>query len=461
MKKPQYFKKEVEDGFWDVREIPMAKIGKPAAFFHCSPYEIRPGDSLHPNWSVLQNKFGVWMVTSYALALYLAKRLLKDISHYAGIPEWQNRSKLHGIWIYRVKPTGPVEKRPWECISAFSVRVLEVAGKVGSPEKNNWPHPPKRKSLDAVLGGSYGLAVFKKNFVRWINKSSRELKNILGLLTEKYSERALKELSGLAVLRTGTDWEGIQEKFRRRGQKCLKSNAVREVRKMVGVVHAIQKEVGACFLRNTFSRDDLKTVRERLKKTILGEVEEFLRLEGSGEDSGWRLQKSGCAAGRIINGFKDIDKILGILGQEWKKEDVKEAFFTALECEFVFIQEIEKWKDPAGKAADKKEKKWSDCRSLIEQAARLRNFYWKMLSNADDKMMARVGTKHMEKEFLEILSVCGHDPDRFNNSLLQWWDRECRTNAARLDKERIEDKRKLFPDKRYKRDSNWKKEIED
>ncbi len=136
-----------------------ARSPVPKQLFHSSPYRLRVGTHLRPRWSPFQFQHGVWLTSSLVSARAVCAEILRFLRE--GVPGYCGTTygdeireigrHVRGVWIYRVKATGPVERRPrvggW--LSAFPVRIMAVAGKYGEPERND--PPPVRRRFEADL----------------------------------------------------------------------------------------------------------------------------------------------------------------------------------------------------------------------------------------------------------------------------------------------------------------------
>jgi len=134
-------------------------------FFHATPYRLRPGTHLRPRWSrwILEGGYyeeppQVWFCTSLRAARVVARRIVEgglwtgSNAGYAGHgerlpPDWE----VHGAWIYRVRPTGPVGAAERGLASStFPVRVLGLADTWGEPWRNRCRLPAALDDAEAA-----------------------------------------------------------------------------------------------------------------------------------------------------------------------------------------------------------------------------------------------------------------------------------------------------------------------
>ncbi len=137
----------------------------PARLYHASPWVLKPEALIRPRWSLFALQYKVWITASMRSARATAAMILESVETglpgYAGTTFGQRDlpGDCHGVWIYRVKPTGPVERGgKGEWTTSFPVRVLEIAGRYGEPERNQLDDPPLR-SDDEV--GAYADGIPK------------------------------------------------------------------------------------------------------------------------------------------------------------------------------------------------------------------------------------------------------------------------------------------------------------
>ena len=142
--------------------------GLPTRLYHVSPYQLRVGTHLRPRWSLFADQFRVWMVSSLRGARLVADGIFEFLRY--GLPGLcgmgYDRSEeeikrfgraVRGVWIYQVKPTGPIEntgKGVW--VSGFSARILAMVGHVGEPEKNRLaPNPSPQGDAEIARFRAY------------------------------------------------------------------------------------------------------------------------------------------------------------------------------------------------------------------------------------------------------------------------------------------------------------------
>jgi hypothetical protein len=97
------------------------------------------------------------MTSSLRGALDVGRELIDDLKHghygYCGTGprDRLEPQEIHGVWVYRVKPTGPIEragKGVWT--TSFPVRVLEIVRELGEPARNKLALPLRRSTQDAA-----------------------------------------------------------------------------------------------------------------------------------------------------------------------------------------------------------------------------------------------------------------------------------------------------------------------
>jgi hypothetical protein len=129
-----------------------ARRSRPRRLYHSSPHRLAIGRSIRPRWSPHFGVWKLWMTSSLAAARGVARGIVCDLQ--AGFGGFCGTTfgrcdfqaqKIYGVWIYRVKPTGPMERdgrNHWT--TSFPVRVLEVVDVFGQPEKNRLTLPARR-----------------------------------------------------------------------------------------------------------------------------------------------------------------------------------------------------------------------------------------------------------------------------------------------------------------------------
>jgi len=118
--------------------------GAPRRLYHTSPFEMKIGTNTRPRWSSFTGHWRVWMTSSLRGATDTARQLVSDLREGAygycatGPAHDLKPQTVHGAWIYRVKPTGRMERceagRSW--FTSFPVRVVEFARTYGEPWRN-------------------------------------------------------------------------------------------------------------------------------------------------------------------------------------------------------------------------------------------------------------------------------------------------------------------------------------
>jgi hypothetical protein len=98
------------------------------------------------------------------------------------------KQEVHGAWVYRVKPTGPIE-RDWQShwTTSFPVRVLEISDIFGEPDKNNLTLPAIRNlddfAAELFLSQSRDLKAWQLEaarqafFAQWVDEGARLLRS--------------------------------------------------------------------------------------------------------------------------------------------------------------------------------------------------------------------------------------------------------------------------------------------
>jgi len=126
----------------------------PTLLYHTSPYSLQVGANIRPRWSAFACEFKVWMTSSLQGAINVGDCIITSFREGGMVPwcgggfdeENMPPQKIQGLWIYRVKPTGPIERRGvGEWVTSFSVRILEIAHIMGKPWNNRLPEAKVRK----------------------------------------------------------------------------------------------------------------------------------------------------------------------------------------------------------------------------------------------------------------------------------------------------------------------------
>ncbi len=126
----------------------------PAELYHVSPHKIQIGGRVRPRWSMHSLEFAVWCLPGIESAKRLAKVVYRTWTEgcrfgfmgytaRSSYPDPYDPGFIRGLWIYRVKPTGPMvrtEGDGWK--SAFALKVTGIAAKHGDPESNSMPPAP-------------------------------------------------------------------------------------------------------------------------------------------------------------------------------------------------------------------------------------------------------------------------------------------------------------------------------
>ena len=115
----------------------------PTVLFHASPWKLKVGTNLKPRWSSFTGTHKIWMSSSLVASVGIAEQMIQD--HVESIPGYcgtgyqvKLKGQMIGAWIYRVKPSGKIEKngKYSEYTTAFPVRIVGIETVVGEPEKN-------------------------------------------------------------------------------------------------------------------------------------------------------------------------------------------------------------------------------------------------------------------------------------------------------------------------------------
>jgi hypothetical protein len=186
---------------------------------HVSPYRLKIGAHIKPRYSdfALQNK--VWMIASLASARQLAKELVEQLNRkcigYGGLGWAQAVSRtlpepgqVKGAWIYRVKPTGPVERETSSSVtvrgggpnwtSSFPVRITAIFDTYGEPGKNVLP-PPGPRNMESpafsvfweAMSGPDGVHYVYERYAPYIENGMLALKaNAVARKTLRYEVAA-------------------------------------------------------------------------------------------------------------------------------------------------------------------------------------------------------------------------------------------------------------------------------
>ena len=169
----------------------------PASLYHVSPWKLKVGATIKPRWSGFALEYKVWMCSSLKGAIDIGKAMLSDFKEgiigFAGTGYDRDfkGEDLHGIWIYRVKPTGPVERvKKGEWTTSFPLRILELVEKAGEPEKNRLPPSPLRSDED-VGAFETGLNLDEQSVQRII-KAFENSSGLVGF-SEKISDLIFDE----------------------------------------------------------------------------------------------------------------------------------------------------------------------------------------------------------------------------------------------------------------------------
>ena len=126
----------------------------PTVLFHASPWKLKVGTNLKPRWSSFTGTHKIWMSSSLVASVGIAEQLIRD--HAENIPGYcgtgyhvRLEGSLVGAWIYRVKPSGRLDKvgKYSEYTTSFPVRIVEIITVVGDPERNTVE--PRRPMSDA------------------------------------------------------------------------------------------------------------------------------------------------------------------------------------------------------------------------------------------------------------------------------------------------------------------------
>jgi hypothetical protein len=129
--------------------------GQPLGFYHATPFRLTLGTHLRPRWSRFAFAHRIWMSGSLVGARATAKEIMncyqQGCSGYAGTGFGdkgaaikQMGQQVFGLWIYRIKPTGPVVRfrHSTEWTSAFPGTIVELAATYGEPQRNTLAPPP-------------------------------------------------------------------------------------------------------------------------------------------------------------------------------------------------------------------------------------------------------------------------------------------------------------------------------
>ncbi len=135
-----------------------ATRSEPQRLYHSSPYRLSVGRSIRPRWCLHFGVWKVWMTSSLVEARQVGRAIVLDLQAGHGgfcgtiFPRFDLQpQQVFGAWVYRVKPTGPIERdRRSHWTTSFPVRVLQIVEVLGQPDRNRLTLPTQRSVADAA-----------------------------------------------------------------------------------------------------------------------------------------------------------------------------------------------------------------------------------------------------------------------------------------------------------------------